>query len=82
MSREAVRVSNSRDVEAQAVVGNEERVLAEQGKAVFDLPRPKRKGLPGKEVLRADAVDGGGFIKKPVRFDVEEQGGRLRGGYP
>ena len=36
-----VEFLDSRDVEAQAVVGNEEPGLAEQAKAVFDLPRPK-----------------------------------------
>ena len=73
---------DSRDVEAQAVVGNEERGRREQLEAVLNPARPKRKGLPGKEVLRADAVDGGCFIEKPVRLDVEQQGGRLWGGNP
>ena len=77
-----VEFLDSRDVEAQAVVGNEERGRREQLEAVLNPARPKRKGLPGKEVLRADAVDGGCFIEKPVRFDVEQQGGRLWGGNP
>ena len=77
-----IELSDCRGVEAQAVVRHEERGRREQREAVFDLPRPKRKGLPGKEVLRAEAMDGGGFVKKPVRFDVEEQGGRFRGGNP
>lgn len=39
-------VLDSRDVEAQAVVGNEEPGLAEQAKAVFDLPGPNEKDSP------------------------------------
>lgn len=77
-----VEFLDSRGVEAQAVVRHEERGLAKQGKAVLDLPRPERKGLPGEEVLRAKAMDGAGFVEQAVRFDVEEQGGRFRGGNP
>ena len=77
-----VELSDRRGVEAQAIVRHEERDSREQFEAVLDLPRPKRKGLPGEEVLRADAVDGGCFIEKPVRFDVEQQSRRLWGGNP
>ena len=69
-----VELSDCRGVEAQAVVRHEERGSREQPEAVHNLPRPERKGLPREEVLRAEAVDGGGFVQQAVGFDVEQQG--------